>query len=120
MSINHPFASIRALYGDLGSTSQVPISTDTSDFTVEKEKFVAVEYPVSTTEPTVNITKNVTTYEPIYVTNTTTVHHDPEKEANVAACVILSLLIVVFVVVGIWMAIRMSQEKAATEGYIGT
>lgn len=49
MTINHPFASIRALYGDLGANQEIHLSNDIADFTVTKEKFVNNEYPVSTT-----------------------------------------------------------------------
>jgi len=47
------------------------------------------------------------------ITNTTdvTIPHDDIKEANVAACVILSLLLVACIVIGIVMLIKMMNEK---------
>lgn len=104
VTINHPFASIRALYGDLGANQEIHLSNDNSDFTVTKETFVNVEYPVSTTEPTKQVTK-------------TGSFKVEKKETNIASVVICSLLMVIFIGVGIWMAIRLSKEKAdATDG----
>jgi len=118
VAMSHPFPSLRALYEDLGSTAQIQLNNDVADFTVTPEKFVALEYPVSTTEPTKNITRTYVVESPKYVNETT--HHPDKKEANVGACVILSLLLVACIVIAIVMLIKMMNEKDKTAGYIGT
>lgn len=95
----HPFASLKALYLNLGANQQVQMSVEQQDYKVNNTDFINVQYPVDSVTPTKDVT--VTYYE--LVQNGTRVenHYSDEVKVNVWVVVLFSILIIVFIVVAI-------------------
>lgn len=66
----HPFPSLKAIYEAYGTETEVPLSSMNETFTVTPSSFINVEYPVNTTQPTIDVkngtkTETTDTKEPI-------------------------------------------------------
>jgi hypothetical protein len=48
----HPFASLKALYNDLGATQQIMVNTEEELFKVNDAAFINAHYPVTTVNST--------------------------------------------------------------------
>lgn len=53
----HPFASLKALYQNLGANSIIPMSDMTNNYSVNSAAFVNTQFPVDATTPTKTVTR---------------------------------------------------------------
>merc|ERR1740133_276953 len=56
----HPFASLKALYQNLGANQQIQLSTEQQEYKVNNTDFINVQYPVNTVTPTVQVSVSYT------------------------------------------------------------